>query len=395
MEKITQCRICLNDRLSLIDRFENLPVAGIYYESNQTDFQQNISIIKCNKCGHIQLEEILDEEIYKEYHFVGNSAQSYEIYLEQFVEFILDEFQILQEHSIFEVGASNGVLLAKFKEKGFMSVYGIEPSKKLCEDALTLGIEMFEGYLDNQFVKNSTKHYDVIIIRHVFEHINDLTGMVQSIEQLLAKDGVLIVEVPDITQTVKHRVYSNIFHEHVNYFSLFTLNRLMERFKFECIFNKEVDIHGGSILSVYKRTENIQLSKLNVDIDVLGFMNEAKEFYQDLSKKIISKISEGKKVYGFGASHRTFNLLGMSDLNAKHIPYIYENNELLIGKKLNALASEIISPVHLKSEQPDAIVIFASSYENEIVDELRNKYQYNGEIISTRVNYNGASYNLK
>ncbi|MGX1983417.1 putative zinc binding protein [Thermolongibacillus altinsuensis] len=385
---IEVCRACQSDLLFEIYKKNDIPIAGIYTnQDNYVNIHSPITIMICEHCRLVQLKETIDSSVYTEYHFVGNSSSSYEFYLNQLARQLVEQFY-LKEKDIFEIGASNGVLLKYLRRYGENNVFGIEPSIKLCEDAKGFDIHLDQGYFDRSYVNELNNKYDCVIIRHVLEHIDHLREVIFLISEILKDDGIVVVEVPSINEMVRKRNYSNVFHEHLNYFSEQTLNYLFTKIGFEPFFTKNVDIHGGAIFSVYKKAQDfikVTNETAQVEIDeIISFFVESDQYYKDIRKIVLDLIEKGKTVHGFGASHRTFTILGYANLDKGHIPYIYDNNSLLHGKVLNGFGNVIVSPTFIQKFSPDAIVIFATSYEKEIREELKNKYGYKGEIISIR-----------
>lgn len=382
-KEIENCRFCGCPEWKEVFVQKNLPISGIYNSNNEhIQVTSPITVIECKKCNLVQLKETLNPQIYEQYHFVGNSAGGYEEYLKKLSNELIESFDV-QNKSIFEIGASNGVFLKFLREEGNNEVQGIEPSKKLCQDAKKFNIDLEEDFFNKDYVKQHQDKFDVVIIRHVLEHINDLSEVIKSISEIIKQDGKIVVEVPDLNKMIEKKLFSNIFHEHLNYFSLKTLNNLFKEINFYPIYTTEVAIHGGAILAIYEKRAN---SKIDLDKQVNikkieNFFEESETYYQKIKNKIFYLMSEEKIIHGFGASHRTFSLMGNSCLNKKHIPYIYDNNVLLHNKYLNGSQSKIVSPSLIKQYQPDVIVIFATSYEKEISFELRNTYNFEGQIL--------------
>lgn len=383
-----RCRLCGSTKLDELYYNESLPVAGIYLNSH-SDHHVNIplTVVICAHCELVQLKETIDPSIYKQYHFIGNSSASYENHLIWVARKLVEVFE-LENKRIFEIGASNGVLLKYLKDFGNNQVFGVEPSSKLCEDARKFGVNLTPQFFNKEYVNNSSEKYDCVIVRHVLEHIHELEEFVQLIAEILDKDGIVVVEVPSLDEMIFQKNYSNIFHEHLNYFSERTLNYLFSKASLVPAYTKYVDIHGGAIFAVYKKNEAEEIvSKEEKQLDsgkITSFFDSFDKYYASLGNKVSQMNVQNKVVHGFGASHRTFTILGCSNLTSDNIPYIYDSNPFLHGKTLNGVGSKIVSPQLIEEHSPDAIIIFATSYEKEISELLRNQYKYNGEIVSIK-----------
>ncbi|MDU2063425.1 MAG: methyltransferase domain-containing protein [Sporomusaceae bacterium] len=390
-EERKSCRSC--GEVELIDFYQktDIPVAGIYYNDGESkvNIQAPMNVVFCKTCGLIQLRETISSDIYKDYSFVGNSAASYKKYLEQFSLDLVEKWGVFRKN-VYEIGASNGVLLSYLRQQGENNVSGIEPSLKLCEAAHDLGVDIQQGYFGSQMLSEKpVGKVDCVIIRHVLEHIDNLKDMISSVKQIISDQGLLVIEVPNVKRILDEFLFSNLFHEHLNYFSIESLNFLLHQFGFEVIEFTEVDIHGGSILAFYK-LRNVGSEHQNfinsddLEAAISRFSNHANNYYESLTKLVYSLRSKNLIVHGYGASHRTFVLLGNSNLTEADIPILYDNNSFLWNKRLNGSGSLVMPIETIENNAPDAIIIFATSYENEIVQVLKSKCNYQGQIISIK-----------
>lgn len=384
---VTRCRSCGGEKFRELQTSPNMPIAGIYYDKAPVNVNAPIHLIQCETCGLVQLREAIRPSIYEDYSFIGNSSLGYKSHLQSVAQMLIDRYG-LKNKRIYEIGASNGVLLELLSEMGDNDVTGVEPSSKLCNDASERGITIHNAFFCEQYARDSRlPKQDCVVIRHVLEHIEELNDVIRGVSHILKPDGVLLIEVPDFAQTVQNRIYSNIFHEHQNYFTRETMNTLLSSHGFHSEESLDADIHGGAFLTVYRHGEAVTQTAFSAGIEpsaVTRFVKDSVHYYSRLSRMIHSYTEHFKIVHGYGGSHRTFILMGNAELSGDDVPFIYDGNPFLHGRKLNGFHSEVISPERLHHHQPDAIVVFATSYHNEIVRDLREKYDYQGEILSAQ-----------
>jgi 2-polyprenyl-3-methyl-5-hydroxy-6-metoxy-1,4-benzoquinol methylase len=384
--EISRCRSCgANDFRSCYE-VAPIPVAGIYYDKSgqPTDVRAPMTLLCCRSCGLVQLKETINPDIYQEYSFVGNSAAGYEQYLKGLATELSVDWDV-KGKQVFEIGANNGILLGYLSKIGGNDVSGVEPSRKLCDEANASGVRVHRGYFNAHFADQHMRHtFDCVIIRHVLEHIHDLNETVRAVKRIMKADALLVVEVPDIESIVKENIFSNIFHEHLSYFSFSSLNHLMARHGFAVVRRKNVETHGGSLLLVYRAGASGQQSGALTIESLDGFSAKARAYYTAVRNAITSLVGEGNVVHGYGASHRTFILLGNAGLDVSTIPVIYDNNRFLHNKRLNGLHSLVKPKESLREGNPGAVVIFASSYEDEIRRSLKNDFDFQGRVLSVR-----------
>lgn len=149
---------------------------------------------------------------------------------------------------IVDIGAGSGLFLKIARDNGW-KVSGVEFNKKSIENIKKLGIEVFNKPLEkNIYPHNSV---DVVAIWEVLEHINHPNDFVKEIRNILKPDGYLFVCVPNICALV-----TRILHEksgtfggfsHVNFFSIDTLTKLLQKHKFEVLIVDTAISELGSI----------------------------------------------------------------------------------------------------------------------------------------------------
>ena len=150
---------------------------------------------------------------------------------------------------VIDIGSNVGVLLGAFKRRG-CKVLGIEPSSHIAEQANSNNVETINDFISLNLAKKIVSKKGpapLINITNVFAHINDLDGLIESVEVLLAKNGMFVIEAPHFLNLIDGQEYDTIYHEHLLYISVKPLNALFNRFGFEVFDVKEVTIHGGSI----------------------------------------------------------------------------------------------------------------------------------------------------
>lgn len=100
--------------------------------------------------------------------------------------------------TFFEIGAGKGDFLYYTRSQGFR-VSGLEPSEYGVSYAATeYGLEIFPGYLSDYLRGyHQERAYDVVLARHVIEHMNDANDSVRQIrEKLLKPGGLLVLKLP-------------------------------------------------------------------------------------------------------------------------------------------------------------------------------------------------------
>lgn len=129
--------------------------------------------------------------------------------------------------SLLDVGAGSGLLVAEAREVGFDAV-GVEPSRWLQQRAVTDGVPVVHGTLPHP---DLTGPYDVVTLVDVLEHVTDPVGLLRTVEQMMAPEGVGLVVTPDVGSMLAKVLGRRWWHyriAHVGYFRRATLLRALE-----------------------------------------------------------------------------------------------------------------------------------------------------------------------
>jgi hypothetical protein len=95
------------------------------------------------------------------------------------------------------------------------------------------------------------QRYDLVVLSNVLEHVADPLALLQRVGSLLAAGARLYVEVPfealmrDAENDAAAWRRKRHWHEHVNFFSLHALRRLLERAALRVLDDRRIDVPGG------------------------------------------------------------------------------------------------------------------------------------------------------
>ena len=220
--KKKNCAICINNNFELIEVSEMM--FGTKHKFNY---------LLCKSCESLTIQNIPDnlEKYYPEkyysfsnvkkgklksylsYHKASHSLGAKNI-IGGLLTFFFGENSNLKairfcgkekkEKFILDVGSGAGKLLKKLDQHGFTNLYGIDPY--LDKDVSIGNIKLRKGEIID-LVKEEKK-FDIILMSHVLEHIEDPIYALSNVTSILKKNGKVIVRVPISS--------SNAFKKHKN-----------------------------------------------------------------------------------------------------------------------------------------------------------------------------------
>ncbi len=341
-----------------------------------------------SKSSHlVQLSTIVDKEILfpKEYPYTSSTTK---ILRENFKELYVDCNKIInisKKDLVIDIGSNDGNLLNNFKNNH--RVLGITP-EKIGKIAIKKGIPTLIKYFNRATANLVLKKYGkakIITATNVFAHIENVKQLMENILKILHKDGVFISESHYLASLIKTVQYDTIYHEHLRYYSLMSLNYLFNKYNLEIIHAKKIETHGGSIRvyaahkNKFKKNESVK-KILHFEKNYLNW----KTFDKFRAKVVKSKLDiysilkklkdKNKKIYGIGAPSRASTLINYIGLDENIIDCVLEiDGSYKIGNYIPGKKIPILSEKKLYKDPPDYVVLFSWHIASELKINLKKK----------------------
>jgi hypothetical protein len=135
--------------------------------------------------------------------------------------------------SVAEIGAGGGWNLVPFINKGIVC-NGYDFSPQLIEVGRKQGVDMID-----LSATGLSGQYDLIMLKHVLEHLDDPIQQLRRLSPHITKNGKLFIEVPGIAGKTP-----SIQNAHYHYFSEVTLDSILGQAGFEVSHRKTIQSNG-------------------------------------------------------------------------------------------------------------------------------------------------------
>ena len=387
---VTKCQISNSKNLDSLIFLGYLPPVNTLRKIGTT-LEEEISfpaeLLYCKKSKLAQLGCIVDKEILFPYTYPYTSSTT-RILRENFADLYKDTTKMInlkKKDLIIDIGSNDGNLLSNFKDNH--RVLGVTP-EKIGKLAIKKGIPTIIDYFNNKTVKKILKKNGkakVITATNVFAHIDNINNIVKNIIKTLDTDGIFISESHYLLPLIKTVQYDTIYHEHLRYYSLQSLNFLFKKHNLEIIDTKEISTHGGSIRvyaarkGKYKVSKNVklQLQKENKNLNKKSFNQFKKNVVNSKIRlfNIINKLKKSNKIiFGVGAPSRASTLINYLGLDQDIIDCVLEiNGSYKIGNYIPGTKIPILNENILKQKKPGYLLLFSWHIKDELKKNLRKK----------------------
>ena len=382
---IKNCRVCGFKGIVPLLFLGNQPLANsLKREIDEPERRYPLTLLFCPECSLVQLKETVEKNtLFDNYVWVTGISEAAKKYAGIFYRRVISSAEVKPGDLILEIASNDGTFLKPFKKRGY-KVIGIEPAKNIAELSKAGGIETVSQYWNSKTARQIKSTYGkakVIIARNVIPHVSELQDVIHGIQLCIADNGIGIIEFHYAGKILQELHYDSIYHEHLSYFSIKTIENLLKKF---CLFPFHIDlspISGGSYVIYFskkKRKKSLRYKELvnrekKLSVNKLGswkkFSDKCME-HRKKSRAIIESFRD-KTILGFGASARSSTYLNFCGFTNSEIKAIIDNNRLKQGFYSSGSSIPIVAIEEGFKMTPDILFILAWNLKDEIIRDCQ------------------------
>ena len=397
----SSCRLCGSRSLELVVPIGESPVSEKYHtEENISENQLKVplDLYFCIDCTHVQLLAVV-EPVFLWSNFTFRTADNPELvkHFNDIAKRILRFKPIKKSDLIIDIGSNDGTLLKCFKDFGFNNVLGIDPADDIASEAIKKGVQTLIAFINDQTaekVVNLKGKASIVTANNVFAHVDDLAEMTNAIKKILAKDGIFIFEVSYLLDVVEKMLLGTIFHEHLCYHSVKSMDSFLLSQGLELIHVERGPEQGGSFVGYAqfsKGPKKIQISvtnllklerdrKLDRPETIRGMYKELESVKTNLQTLVSNIREKGKSIAGFGAARAGTTLLSYYEIG-DHLDFLVDDNEEKHFKFSPGDKIEVFPSSEIYQRNPDYLIILAWLHSEKIIISHKKYLKQGGTFL--------------
>ncbi|NLX98658.1 MAG: class I SAM-dependent methyltransferase [Rhodopirellula sp.] len=376
------CRVCDATGLDLAVDLGLHPWANHFLRKEEigTEPFYPLRVVFCHQCRTAQLDYTVKKEVmFSDHTYLSGITQSLNDHFRSVAEEADHRFFADRgDKSVLDIGSNDGTQLRHYRALGY-DVLGVESSRSIARMANEAGIPTINQFFNLDVARSLRRRFELVNASGVFFHLEELHSVTEGIRHCLAEDGVFVVQFLYMRQIVKNLAFDQIYHEHLLYYNLATIDALLRRhglYVFDAVLKP---IHGGSVIAYVSKKPGRPASARLDEMLATEVRERANELptYQAFARRIdrlkrlnldylAGRKAAGKRIFGLGAPVKGNTLLNHFGIGVETLACLVERNALRQG--LYSPGRHI--PVLLEQElaaAPDVYYVLAWNFRDEIL----------------------------
>ena len=332
--KVTHCLVCGSWNLHPLLDMGSQPLA----ERHGDGPRYPLALLECRSCTLVQLSYVVPgPEVFPlEHPYASGNTRALR---EHFAGLAAGLSPLLAaEDLVVDIGANDGTLLSCFGAR--VRRVGVEPTGQAAK-CVAKGITVCQEFFTPAAAKAIRERHGpakVITACNVLAHTRDVHGFMVGIGQLLADDGVLVVETHDLVSIEDGLQIDTIYHEHLFYYSLTSLSRLLGMHGLVVTQVEKIPTHGGSLRVFARRPRRDLADRAEVAAHAL--------------RRLLDEASAEGPIYGIGATTRATPLIWYAQIQDYLACVCEVPGSEKIGQAMPATSIPVVDEAKLIADQP-------------------------------------------
>jgi NDP-4-keto-2,6-dideoxyhexose 3-C-methyltransferase len=341
-------------------------------------------VVRCTGCGLVQLAHSVDlgQMFSSSYGYRSGVTQTMRDHLSDIASALEQRVNLRPSDLVLDIGCNDATLLKSYSID--VTRVGIDPLAQFFQSYYPSSITIYGGFFDQAAfhkVSGSAKARVVTSIA-MFYDLEDPGAFVADVAQVLAPDGIWLLEQSYLPAMLERNSFDTICHEHLEYYALAQIQRLVNHANlriFDVLLN---DINGGSFqiwvchaaahyalnyTSIAAIEERERELALDTDAPFAAFRSRLESIRRRLRDFVINEIGKGKRIYAYGASTKGNVLLQYCGLDAGLIRAAADKNPIKLGRRTPGTRIPIVSEEDARKDA-DYFLVLPWSFKTEFLE---------------------------
>jgi hypothetical protein len=404
----TTCRICGSNELAPVLDLGEQCISGAFAEPGGRDPVTRtipLELVRCDMtadqdaCGLIQTRHTVPGSIlYRSYWYRSGVNQTMTNNLHEIAHRALELAHPTAGDIIIDIGCNDGTLFDGYQDE-HLRFLGFDPSD-VAQFAVDKGYEVIRDFFSSALFKERYPDHKAKIITSIamFYDLEDPGAFVSDIASTLAENGVWVLELHYLPRMLEQNSFDAIVHEHLEYYSLSVIERLVHEAGLEIVHAEVNEVNGGSVRvfvghqgrhqQTHGQRQSLQalrVSEFELALDspdpYAAFAQRVERVRDELSTLCHSLHADGRSIHVYGASTKGNTILQYTGLDHSVIDYAADRNPAKWGSRTIRTGIPIISEEESRGMRPDYYLVLPWHFLDEFLEREADYLHAGGRFI--------------
>ena len=398
----TDCRVCggpLDFVMTLGDHY-----VSDFPSPNEGDgTKAPLELVMCERCTLLQLKHTVPAEtLYRNYWYRSGTNRTMCDALADIAHKAERLIHLRGGDTVLDIGCNDGTLLGSYRTSGIYRI-GFDPARNLAVYSTKIADTVVSTFFGAEaFAAEPAlagRRPRIVTSIAMFYDLEEPNRFVADVKSVMDPEGLWVVQMSYLPLMLTQNAFDNVCHEHLEYYSLASMEALLDRHALRVVDVELNDVNGGSYrLYIRNRGANEagfadethrtlaaeRVAAMRANERALAL--ESKATYQDFAFRVDRirgdvtefvhrQVAGGKTVYVYGASTKGNTLLQYFGLDHRVITAAVERNPDKWGKVTVGTRIPIISEDEARKRKPDFFLVlpwhFLAEFQTREVNYLR------------------------
>lgn len=337
-----------------------------------------LELARCGTCGLAQLRHTVPSDLmYRTYWYrsrINDTMRAHFAWLADRATGMLGR----APRRVLDIGCNDGSMLARLRPA---ECWGVDPSDAVGD--VPPGLHVINDFFPTRHEALRPGSFDLVLSIAMFYDVERPVEFASRVAELLAPGGVWVVEVGYLPTMLRNGGYDAICHEHLEYYSLGTLERIFHEAGLEVASARLTPTNGGSLCCFVTHATPgrgdapgedvaaIRASEAAMGLDTAApfeaFAKRVTEHRDRLRDMLLGLRDDGRTVHVYGASTRGNTILQFCGIDRSVVALAAERNPDKVGARTLGTDIEIISEEQSRRLRPDYYLVLPWHFRDEIV----------------------------
>jgi len=389
--EVKRCRSCGSAEIAPVLDLGVQSLSGTFRSSNLDHIVSGpLALVSCKCCSLVQLKHSYPlGEMYNEGYGYRSGITAYMTsHLAGVVHYALSKVALRSQDCVLDIGSNDGTLLSQYN--GYQcSMLGADPVATKYLELYPTGARVITDFFTAQsYFSMETRRAKVVTSISMFYDLEDPVKFARDVSAVLDNEGVWVFEQSYLPAMLRQNSYDTICHEHLEYYSLFAIDRILKAAGLEILDVTQNEVNGGSIRVAAVHAESTIAKNVSPVVDWLmqqevrhnidatsGFLEFERNINrqrEDLVSLLSSLKAAGKRVVGYGASTKGNVILQYCGISTDLLECIGDITPFKDGTFTPGSHIPIVSMDAAKALKPDYFLVLPWAFRNDIISREKS-----------------------